>query len=103
MIGDEFAELVADIKQHGQREPVTLYRDKILDGRNRYLACNQLGTGVRAIEPVLIAGAGGTGWLVYTAIKMRSLRAKVGLYAVSMILCYELWVLATRVSGSIGS
>src|SRR5207245_4085523 len=38
----EFEELVADIKRHGQLEPITLYRGRVLDGVHRQRACQQL-------------------------------------------------------------
>jgi N6-adenosine-specific RNA methylase IME4 len=37
--GDEFDDLVADVKANGLREPIWTYEDQILDGRNRWLAC----------------------------------------------------------------
>lgn len=43
MSDEEFNDLVEDIKAHGQHEPITIYQNQIIDGRNRYKACQQLG------------------------------------------------------------
>lgn len=44
MSAREFDDLLADIRDHGVREPVWLHRDgRIIDGRNRWRACAKLG------------------------------------------------------------
>src|SRR5262252_4024138 len=51
--GAEFDELVADIREHGLHEPIVVFEDKILDGRNRYGACEAAG-----VEPTFTAYTG---------------------------------------------
>jgi len=43
MEGEEFDELVADIKANGLQDDIVLYEGQVLDGRNRYRACLTLG------------------------------------------------------------
>ena len=43
MLESEFQELKEDILKNGLIEPIWTYQNKIVDGRNRYLACKKLG------------------------------------------------------------
>lgn len=54
----ELAMLADDIRANGLREPIWTYQDKIIDGRNRYLACQRAGVEPRFTE------WGGSGSLV---------------------------------------
>lgn len=52
--GERLKELVDDIREHGLREPIMLCEGKILDGRNRYIACKKAG-----VEPRFTDGFDG--------------------------------------------
>lgn len=41
--GEEFSILVEDIRANGLENPVVIYEGKILDGRNRFRACQEIG------------------------------------------------------------
>jgi len=68
MTPDEFAGLKEDISRNGQIDPVWIYDGKIIDGRNRYLACTELG-----IEP-LTREWHGDGDLVDFVVSMNVIR-----------------------------
>ena len=69
--GDAFDRLVADIKANGQREPiVVLQTGEILNGRNRWRACEQLG-----VEPItrIYEGADPLGFVISLNLHRRHL------------------------------
>ena len=46
----QYSDLVADIKENGLIESIILHEGKILDGRNRYNACNDAGVEPNFVE-----------------------------------------------------
>jgi N6-adenosine-specific RNA methylase IME4 len=56
LTGSEYQELIEDIRQNGLLESIWLYEGKILDGRNRYRACVDIG-----IDPTFNQWAGECG------------------------------------------
>jgi hypothetical protein len=67
---DELKALSTDIFENGQFEPITLFEGKILDGRNRYVACLDAG-----VEPLFTEynGRDPIGYVVSLNLKRRHL------------------------------
>lgn len=47
MTADEYAAFKADIAANGLRNPIWLFEGRVLDGRNRYRACDEIGLSPR--------------------------------------------------------
>jgi ParB-like chromosome segregation protein Spo0J len=50
MDGEEYKHFVEDLRVNGQQEDIITYQGQILDGRNRYRACKELGITPRTRE-----------------------------------------------------
>ena len=69
---DELKELADDIAANGLRNPIVLWQGKILDGRNRYLACQ-----IAKIDPRFteFEGEDPIGWVISQNLLRRHLTA----------------------------
>lgn len=89
MKGEEYERLKADIAANGQIEPIWLHPDgSILDGRNRYIACRDLG-----IEPRFRQWEGGSeveAVLFVKSVNMNRRHLTSSQYAASAVLAQEL-------------
>jgi len=72
MADQEFRELQEDIERNRLREPICLYEGKILDGRNRYLACKNL-----TLDPKvkIYKGSNPIDFIISMNLRRRHLRA----------------------------
>ena len=90
MSSDDFAALVEDVRANGQREPVIVLDDMVLDGWHRYSACLQLD-----IKPAhfTFAGADPVAFVLSQNLHRRHLSASQR--AAAVVACNE-WAPARR-------
>ena len=84
---DDFQRLVLDIKENGQLEKIVMIEDEILDGRNRWFACDELG-----IEPKTkqYRGKDPLGYVISHNVARRHLTAgQKAVFALNLLPHYE--------------
>lgn len=87
MTEDEFDELAEDIREHGQILPIILHEGKILDGRNRAMACHRLG---RAPKVETLVCDDPISWAISANAKRRNLsKTQLAAVAAESLALYE--------------
>lgn len=87
MTEDEFDELAEDIREHGQILPIILHEGKILDGRNRAMACHRLGRAPR-VETLICDDP--ISWAISANAKRRNLnKSQLAAVAADSLALYE--------------
>jgi ParB-like chromosome segregation protein Spo0J len=74
--GGEFAALIKDIRAHGLHEPIVIFEDQILDGRNRDRACRAAGVEPRYREMIFGSHAETVAYVISKNIHRRHLTAE---------------------------
>lgn len=72
MSEEEYKALLEDMRQNGQLEAIVVYEDKILDGRNRYKACLELGLKPKMVD---FSGNNPLSFVISKNLKRRHLTA----------------------------
>ena len=86
----EFESLKADILKHGQLEPIWIHDGNIIDGRNRFLACRELGIKPKIREWEPVNGAELVDFVISLNLQRRHLTAsQKALVAVDSLPFYE--------------
>src|SRR5689334_20533953 len=87
MTEPEFDELQDDIREHGQILPIILYDGKILDGRNRAMACHKLGKAPK-VETLVCDDP--ISWAISANAKRRNLtKSQLAAVAAESLALYE--------------
>src|SRR4051812_4625813 len=97
---EELAQLAADIKANGLKEPILLHEGQILDGRNRWKACQMAG-----VEPRTKAYEGGepaTHVLSLNLHRRHLTPSQKAAVAVEMLPWFELEASKRRAHGATG-
>lgn len=72
--GDEYEALKTDIREHGLLNAIELLDDEIIEGRNRYRACSDVGVEPKFVQAILPDGMGPTEYAVSKNVLRRHLR-----------------------------